>query len=118
MMDINDFRNADAFDMCDLIGRIDELKEAEPIDAEEAEELASLTKFVKDLKDYVEDYPYGPVIAESYFETYAQEYAEECGLIPDDAAWPMTCIDWRWAARELRHDYTEITWEGRSYLTQ
>jgi len=41
----------------------------------------------------------------SSFEEYAEEFAEECGLINADAQWPHTCIDWEHAARELSYDY-------------
>ena len=37
-------------------------------------------------------------------EDYAQGLAEELGSIPEDAAWPLTCIDWESAWRDLRHD--------------
>lgn len=48
-------------------------------------------------------------IADSDFESYAQEFAEDCGLIDWSASWPNTCIDWERAARELRMDYTSVT---------
>ncbi len=37
----------------------------------------------------------------SSVEDYAQELAEDCGMVPDDLAWPLSCIDWKRAAREL-----------------
>ena len=37
-------------------------------------------------------------------EEYAQELAHELGSIPEDAAWPLTCIDWEGAWRDLRFD--------------
>ena len=37
-------------------------------------------------------------------EDYAQELAHELGSIPEDAAWPLTCIDWESAWRELTYD--------------
>ena len=37
-------------------------------------------------------------------EDYAQELAEELGSIPKDAGWPLTCIDWESAWRDLTHD--------------
>lgn len=41
-------------------------------------------------------------------EDYAQELAEECGSLPKDLSWPLTCIDWQGAWRELTFDnYTE-----------
>ena len=40
-------------------------------------------------------------------EEFAQELAEELGAIDHDATWPMNCIDWKKAARELMYDYVE-----------
>ena len=37
-------------------------------------------------------------------EDYAQELAEELGSIPEGAGWPLTCIDWESAWRELTYD--------------
>ena len=37
-------------------------------------------------------------------EEYAQELAEEIDSIPARLAWPLTCIDWQDAWRELTHD--------------
>lgn len=41
-------------------------------------------------------------------EAFAEDMAENTGAIPDGMTWPLTCIDWEQAARELMHDYTEI----------
>lgn len=38
---------------------------------------------------------------------YAENLAEELGAIPEDSAWPLNCIDWEQAARELPMDYWE-----------
>ena len=38
-------------------------------------------------------------------EEFAQEMADDCGLMTDGAEWPYTCIDWEQAARELMYDY-------------
>ena len=37
-------------------------------------------------------------------EDYAQELAEELGSIPEGVRWPLTCINWESAWRELSHD--------------
>lgn len=55
------------------------------------------------------------LIRDSYFKEYAQELAEDIGLIKSDAAWPYTCIDWDQAARELRMDYTSVAFDGVDY---
>lgn len=39
-------------------------------------------------------------------EDFAQQLAEDCGMVSDDAKWPYTCIDWEQAARELMYDYS------------
>lgn len=58
------------------------------------------------------------LIRDSYFRTYAEELADDCGLIPRDAAWPLTCIDWEQAARELRYDYSGVDIDGVTYWTR
>ena len=40
-------------------------------------------------------------------EDFAQETAEQLGCIDKNAVWPMNCIDWEQAARELMYDYSE-----------
>lgn len=34
-------------------------------------------------------------------EDFAQELAEDLGVVPEDAGWPAYCIDWERAARDL-----------------
>lgn len=43
-------------------------------------------------------------------EEFAQDIAESTGAIPKDQPWPLYCIDWEHAARELMYDYSE--WNG------
>lgn len=57
-------------------------------------------------------------IRESYFEQYAQEFAEDCGLINADANWPNSCIDWEKAAFELSMDYDTFTFDGVDYYAR
>lgn len=40
-------------------------------------------------------------------EDFAQEMAEDLGLIDANASWPNNCIDWEYAASELMYDYNE-----------
>ncbi len=40
-------------------------------------------------------------------EDFAQELAEQLGLMPEDLSWPMGHIDWSGAARDLMMDYAE-----------
>ena len=57
-------------------------------------------------------------IDEDYFEDYARELAYDIGAIDSDTAWPCTHIDWDAAASELRMDYTEVEYEGNTYLVR
>ncbi|AMR79469.1 antirestriction protein ArdA [Cupriavidus nantongensis] len=49
------------------------------------------------------------LIADDHFQDFAQQEAEDCGLIDSSAKWPHTCIDWERAARELRMDYSAVS---------
>ena len=55
------------------------------------------------------------LIRHSYFEEYAQELAEDCGMVPSGLQWPLTCIDWKQAARELQMDYFSVEFDGIEY---
>ena len=63
------------------------------------------------------DWRYGEtLIRDSYFRDYAQELAKDCGdVIWAELRWPLTCIDWAQAARELRMDYTPVDFDGVTY---
>lgn len=54
-------------------------------------------------------------IADSYFEDYARQLAEDIGAIESDAGWPACCIDWERAAQELQVDYTSTHLFGTTY---
>jgi len=40
-------------------------------------------------------------------EDFARETADSLGAVDKNAAWPMNCIDWEFAAKELMYDYSE-----------
>jgi hypothetical protein len=120
----------DIIDVRDLIARVEALGNCAAADApnfgdtEEGEEFAELTNLLASLQGAGGDeqwrgdwYPV-TLIRDDYFRTYAQELAEECGMISENAAWPARCIDWTQAARELRMDYTSVTYAGVTYWTR
>lgn len=41
-------------------------------------------------------------------ETFAQQYADDCG-VEIGVSWPHNCIDWEYAARELMNDFTSAS---------
>ena len=62
------------------------------------------------------EWPHGlTLIRDSYFETYAQELAEDIGALEKCDSWPATCIDWERAARELQQDYSMVVIDGEDY---
>lgn len=56
--------------------------------------------------DNFEEAYYGKFRSDAEF---AQNVAEECGDIPQAGSshWPLYCIDWEFAAKELMYDYCE-----------
>jgi hypothetical protein len=86
------------------------------LDDDEREELAALKALAAEAEGCA-DWRHGEtLIRESYFEDYARQLADEIGAVQDDAQWPMNCIDWKQAARELAMDYTTVDFDGVEYL--
>lgn len=86
-----------------------------------AEELDSLETLLQKLEGGGGDeqwegnwYP-ATLIHEDYFTQYAQELAEDCGMVGKNDKWPYTCIDWDAAAEELKHDYSTVEFDGSTY---
>jgi antirestriction protein len=80
-------------------------------------DLGPLERLAEEASNYAPDWDHGEtLIRETYFETYAQELAEDCGMVNSDATWPNNHIDWEAAARDLKQDYTEIDFDGVSYF--
>lgn len=82
---------------------------------DEAEELHDLLEFQTEGESFF-DWNYGTTfIRDSYFETYAREFAEDIGAIDPNANWPLTYIDWGAAAEALLADYVDVTLRGTTY---
>jgi hypothetical protein len=82
--------------------------------AEVQQELAALEALASEGEGYG-DWEYGEtLIREDYFETYAQELAEDIGPLPDQ--WPYSYIDWTAAAKALEQDYMTVTFDGVDYF--
>lgn len=126
---------ADVIDVRDIIARVLELRDErdeynekmggpdawDGVPDGEPEELAMLEGILSELAGYGGDeefegdwYPV-ELIADSYFQEYAQNLAEDCGMVDTSASWPMNCIDWEQAARELQMDYSSIEICGVTY---
>lgn len=118
--------SADIIDVRDIIARIEELEpDVDAIgEGEHIAEWKALTYIMANIEGLGGDekwrghwYPL-TLIRDSHFRDYAEELADDCGLIPNDAKWPMNCIDWEHAARELRYDYSAVDIEGSTYWTR
>jgi len=92
-------------------------KALEEWDDDNAAELAALKALADEASGYAADWAYGEtLIRDSYFKDYAQELAEEIhGNALVNLQWPMSCIDWDQAARELQCDYTAVDFDGVTY---
>jgi hypothetical protein len=88
-------------------------------DQDEEEELRILEALAEEAEGYAADWHHGEaLIRESYFETYAQQLADDLGYTGSGKTdhWPFTCIDWEQAAEELQQDYTSVDFDGVTYF--
>ena len=88
------------------------------LDDEDRERLGALDKLAKDLRDDLidaarEGYHF---IEKRCFDDYARELVEERHPNTDFKSWPFDCIDWCRVADFLSLDYSEVEWEGVTYL--
>ena len=82
----------------------------------DADELRILKALADEASGYAADWPHGEtLIRDSYFKDYAMELADDIGAIDNNASWPLTCIDWDQAARELQMDYSAVDFDGVTY---
>lgn len=110
----------DVIDSRDVIERLTELQDAkhdggEPLTDDEETELASLIALAEQGVSF-DDWQYGAtLIRDSHFRDYAMELAEDIGAVPSEYTWPISCIDWDQATRELRMDYSSVEFDGITY---
>lgn len=115
----------DIIDSRDVIARIEELETelADAHDDAERDEVLDMRAELEDLKALAEgaegysgDWNHGAtLIRDSYFKSYAMQFADDIGAINADANWPNNCIDWDRAARELQMDYTSVEFGSVTY---
>lgn len=96
----------------------DQWAEENPSESEELEKLESL---LDELKGYGGDeqwrgswYPI-TLILDSHFTEYAEQLADDCGMVNSESAWPNNHIDWEAAAEELKADYSTVEYDGDTY---
>lgn len=105
----------DIIDSRDVIESLDEDNEWALMGGEKM----LLQAFHQEGESATDDWEHGACcIRDSYFSEYAQQLAEELGAthpMNGTVNWPLYCIDWEWAARELQMDYTPIEFAGVTY---
>lgn len=129
--------SADIIDSRDVIARIKELEDEREVFQEAVDHSPEDAGYKQDLADWDDDYGCelsdlkalaaegesttcewadgATLVNELYFEDFAQEEAESIGAIDRNANWPLNCIDWEEAARQLKQDYTSIDYDGEEY---
>jgi antirestriction protein len=124
-MTIDDVRGEDHIDSRDLIELRDAMHlmldaEDDALDAEERDELREAIAAIDELEaDVGDEWPYGAhFIREDQFEDYARELAEDIGAVPAEYSWPISCIDWEQAARELATDYSCVSFLDHDYYVR
>ncbi|UTU07719.1 hypothetical protein CcrC1_gp528 [Caulobacter phage C1] len=137
----SDISNSDqTIDSRDVIKRVDELQaafddaEIDPDqvladdeldlgkDAEEirdaAQELKALKDFAEEGENYAADWTSGEtLIRESYFVEYAEQLCKDIGDLPDNIPGYLA-IDWEKTANNIKADYSEIEFDGVTYLVR
>lgn len=106
----------DIIDSREIISAIDELQSrGDDLSDYEKEALESLLR-LHQIGESINDWFDGvTLVRDSYFKTYAMDFADEIGALPSDLSWPASCIDWDKAASDLQMDYTAIEFDGVTY---
>ena len=127
--DLSDIRRADIIDAEDVLKLLDELEgmlddpagdpgqvnEGDDEPALDDDQQATLRELRKVREELARAADSGPMIADSYFETYARELAEDIGAIDPKATWPVNYIDWTAAAEALQTEYTSVEIDGCTF---
>lgn len=119
----------DVIDSRDVIERIEELTgERDLLEGEDAitefdesddgVELKALQALAEEAEGYADDWKYGAaLIRESYWVEYCQQLLEDIGDLPRDLP-GYIAIDWDQTAENLKVDYTEVEFDGVTYLVR
>jgi hypothetical protein len=78
-----------------------------------------LKAFAEEGAQNISEWSHGEaLIAEHYFTAYAEELAEDIGVLKCATEWPSRHIDWEAAAEKLKEDYTELTFGSTTYYAR
>ena len=85
---------------------------------EDGQELTALKALAEEAEGYSSDWNDGAtLIAASCFVDYCQELCADLGEIPKDLP-SYLVIDWEATAENLKEDYTEVDFDGTTYLVR
>ena len=94
----------------DLVKELEELES--DFDADEREELNEL----ENMESEIPEWRHGEtLIPENYWIEYCEELCKDIGYISDDFPWWIE-IDWSATAENIKADYSEIEYQGTTYL--
>ena len=111
--------NSDIIDSRDIIEEIEDLEsmlEDKSCGEEDIEMLDELRRVEKEVEGYNSDWKYGvTLIHERYWQSYAMDLAYDTGALQTGQIWPLNCVDWEQAAKELAYDYSIVEIDGEDY---
>jgi predicted nuclease with TOPRIM domain len=94
---------------------VEELEKLEAdFDEDEQKELAELESLSEEISEWKDG---ATMIPESEFVEYCQELLEDIGDLPKDLP-GYIAIDWEKTADNLRADYSEVEYQGTTYLVR
>ena len=107
----------DLIDSRDIIARLEDLREDDELEVWDKYELEALIALDQDGRGLFSDSWESGVglIRDSYFTKHAQELASDIGAISDINKWPANCIDWDYAAEQLKAGYACLEFDGVEY---
>lgn len=86
--------------------------------SDDARELLILEALNEEGSSVTSDWAYGELlIHEDYFTEYCKEMLDDCGDLPSNMP-DYIVIDWDATAENLKADYTEIDFDGTTYLVR
>lgn len=86
---------------------------------DEYAELQSLKALDSNGRDATSEWVDGTALVhEDHFRQFAEQEAEDLGMVNDTNSWPYRHIDWEAAADELKSDYTTVEFGDSTYYVR
>ena len=83
--------------------------------------MRELEALVSECEGYVPDWTYGvELVHEDNFQDHIEGIIDECYDLPQSSEWPFRhlTLDLEAASKEARQDYTEVAFDGETYLVR